>query len=78
MSDVASVNDANQPEFCPWCGTPVPYRSDSHTPLYRTLADEHQVEPPDVVEDSLHTDAFVCGCPGCRRISHVIAHPPAH
>jgi hypothetical protein len=26
------------------------------------------------MEDALHTDAFVTGCEGCRRVSHVIGH----
>ncbi|MFN2388173.1 MAG: hypothetical protein ABR575_01000 [Actinomycetota bacterium] len=76
MAETPPIDVTEQPQFCPWCGVPVPYRADEHTPLYRALADQKGVEPPDAMEHSLHTDAYVCGCPGCRRVSHVIGHPP--
>lgn len=77
MSQDPGIATIQAPQFCPWCGTPTGFRSDEHTPLFKSLADEKGVEPPDSMEHTLHTDAYVCACAGCRRISHVIAHPPA-
>lgn len=62
------------PGFCPWCGRPTPYRPEDRTPLWQQLADETGTPAPTVMEDALHTDAFVTGCEGCRRVSHVIGH----
>ena len=76
MAQQPEIAEIESPGFCPWCGSPAPFRSDRHTPLWRELADERSVEVPDVVEQVLHTDAYVCGCPGCKRVSHVIGHTP--
>ena len=73
-SEASSVSEIEAPQFCPWCGAPTPYRPEAHTPLWQRLADEKGTEAPDVMEDALHTDAYVTGCPGCRRVSHVVGH----
>ncbi len=69
-----------KPQFCPWCGTPVPYEGHEHEPRFETLADEARrrgEEPPALpkrVEDILSGESFVTACPGCRTVSHVIGH----
>ncbi|MDQ4048618.1 MAG: hypothetical protein M3131_04435 [Actinomycetota bacterium] len=69
-----------RPQFCPWCGTPVPYDGHEHEPRFETLADEARrrgEEPPPLpkrVEDILSGESFVAACPGCRTVSHVIGH----
>ena len=69
-----------KPQFCPWCGTPVPYEAHEHEPRFETLADEARrrgEEPPALpkrVEDILSGESFVAACPGCRTVSHVIGH----
>ena len=75
------VNAApERPQFCPWCGTPLPYEGHEHEPRFETLADEARrrgEEPPPLpkrVEDILAGDSFVGACPGCRTVSHVIGH----
>jgi hypothetical protein len=68
------------PQFCPWCGTPVPYETDKHEPRYATLAEQARArgeEPPPLpkrVEKILSGDSHVTACPGCRTVSHVIGH----
>ena len=69
----ASAAD-DRPQFCPWCGTPTPYRQERHTPLWQRAAEERGEEAPETMRDALDTEAFVTGCPGCRRLSHVIGH----
>ncbi len=69
-----------KPQFCPWCGTPVPYEGHEHEPRFETLADEARrrgEDPPALpkrVEDILSGESFVAACPGCRTVSHVIGH----
>ena len=73
----------SQPQFCPWCGTPLPYEKHEHEPRFETLADkarERGEEPPPLpkrVEDILSGDSHVGACPGCRTVSHVIGHHAA-
>lgn len=68
------------PQFCPWCGTPVPYDKHEHEPRYATLAEQARArgeEPPPLpkrVEDILSGESYVTACPGCRTVSHVIGH----
>ena len=45
-------------------------------PLWERLAAEQGRQAPHVLEETLHTEGYVTGCPGCRRVSHVIGHPP--
>ncbi len=73
MSD-PGPGEIDRPQFCPWCGTPAPYTTEEHTPLWQRLADESGRAAPESTEEALHTDAFVTGCPGCKRLSHVIGH----
>lgn len=73
LADQAPVG-TDAPRFCPWCGTASPFRSDPHTPLWRRAADEKGTEPPQVLDEVLHIDAYVTGCGKCRRVSHVIGH----
>jgi len=69
-----------RPQFCPYCGTPVPYEGHEHEPRHESLANEARArgeEPPPLperVEDILDGEAYVGGCPGCRVVSHVIGH----
>lgn len=71
-----SADDAHSsaPRFCPWCGSQSPFRSQPRAPLWQKLADEKGADPPDAVEDALHTDTWVTGCPDCKWVSHVIGH----
>jgi hypothetical protein len=75
---------AAHPQFCPWCGTAIPYEEHDHEPRYLSLAEQARArgeEPPRLparVEEALAGDSFVGVCPGCRTISHVVGHrPPA-
>nr|MDQ3643124.1 hypothetical protein [Actinomycetota bacterium] len=52
----------------------TPYRSERHTPLWQRAAQETGQEAPEVVQESLGTEAFLTGCVGCRRVSHVVGH----
>lgn len=69
-----------QPEFCPWCGSPLPYERHQHEPRYATLADQASArgdQPPPLpkrVEEILRGDSHVGACPACRTLSHVIGH----
>ncbi len=69
-----------KPQFCPWCGTPVPFEAHEHEPRYATLAEqarERGETPPPLpkkVEEILSGESFVAACPGCRTVSHVIGH----
>ena len=69
-----------QPQFCPWCGSPLPYEAHQHEPRHATLADEaatRGADPPPLperVEEILSGDSYVGACPGCRTLSHVIGH----
>ena len=69
-----AVDVIDVPQFCPWCGTPSPYRSEPRTPLWERAAEETGQEPPDVMHEVLDTESFVTGCPGCRRVTHVVGH----
>ena len=41
------MNAAPQrPQFCPWCGTPIPYEGHEHEPRFETLADKARVPIP--------------------------------
>ena len=74
MSDLPAMDEIDRPQFCPWCGTPAPYRPEPHTPLWQRAAEDTGQEAPEVMHDVLDTEAFVTGCPGCRRMSHVVGH----
>jgi hypothetical protein len=71
-----------RPEFCPWCGSPLPFEEHEHEPRYEALAEQARArgqEPPPLpqrVQDTLSGDSFVGACPGCRTISHVVGHRP--
>ena len=76
-----SVTEAPQrPQFCAWCGTPLPYEEHEHEPRYETLANEARArgeEPPPLpprVRDQLSGESYAGACPGCRIVSHVIGH----
>jgi len=74
------VGAPGQPQFCPWCGTPLAFEEHGHEPRHETLANEareHGAEPPTLperVEDILTGESYVGACPGCRVVSHVIGH----
>jgi hypothetical protein len=74
VTQAAGVERETAPQFCPWCGSPSPYKPEAHTPLWQRLAEESHQDAPQPVKEALHTEAFVTECPGCRRISHVIGH----
>jgi len=66
-----------QPQFCPWCGSPIAYEAHEHEPRYAALAEQAGVEAgalPQRVREVLAGDSFVGVCPGCRTISHVVGH----
>jgi hypothetical protein len=75
-----AVGAIERPQFCPWCGTPLPFEEHGHEPRHETLANEARArgdEPsplPDRVEDMLAGESYVGGCPGCQMVSHVIGH----
>jgi hypothetical protein len=75
VTDPLKISEMETPQFCPWCGSPSGYRREARTPLWDRLAKERGRDAPDVLEEALHTEGYVTGCPGCRRISHVIGHP---
>lgn len=72
-----------RPQFCPWCGSPIPFEPHGHEPRFKSLADQARArgtEPPplpDRVEDLLAGESFVGACPGCRAVSHVVTHHAA-
>ncbi len=69
-----AVDEIDTPQFCPWCGTPSAYRAEPHKPLWQRAAEETGQEAPEVMREVLETEAFVTGCPGCLRVSHVVGH----
>ncbi len=80
------ANPANAPDmpgFCPWCGTPIAFEPHEHEPHYESLEEQSRargVSPPPLperVRDILAGESFVGVCPGCRTISHVVAHRAA-
>jgi hypothetical protein len=77
VADPPPVSEIATPQFCPWCGSPSGYRPDPRMPLWGRLAKDRGRQAPDVLEETLQTEGYVTGCPGCRRISHVIGHPAA-
>lgn len=70
----------DQPQFCPWCGTPLAFEKHTHEPRHESLAKEARkrgTEPPplpDRVEDILAGESYVGACPGCGMVTHVIGH----
>ena len=66
--------DYHTPRFCPGCGASCDYRSEPRTPLWERAAEQSCQEPPEAVQEALHTDAYVTGCSECRHVSHVIGH----
>lgn len=77
------MSTSPQPQFCPWCGTPIRFEPHAHEPRYQALADQARAEGreppplPERVRDILAGDSFVGACPGCRTVSHVMAHHAA-
>jgi hypothetical protein len=71
-----------QPQFCPWCGSPIGFEAHPHEPRFETLAEQARArgeEPPPLparVREALGGEAYVAVCPGCRTISHVVGHRP--
>ncbi|MDQ4081287.1 MAG: hypothetical protein M3123_00110 [Actinomycetota bacterium] len=71
-----------QPQFCPWCGSPLGYERHGHEPRFALLADQARArgaDPPPLpprVRDLLAGDSYVGVCPGCQTISHVVGHRP--
>lgn len=74
MTETPSTAEIDTPQFCPWCGSPSPYRPERHTPLWQRAAEETGQEAPEVMQEALETEAYLTGCAGCRRVSHVIGH----
>ncbi len=74
VGDARAGGAGDVPEFCPWCGRPSPYHPEEWRPRWQTVAEEAGSRPPEVIEEVLQTDAFVTGCDGCLRMSHVIGH----
>jgi hypothetical protein len=72
-----------QPQFCPWCGSPIGFERHEHEPRYEALAEQARArgaEPPPLPErvaDLLAGDSFVGVCASCRTISHVVGHRAA-
>jgi hypothetical protein len=70
------------PQFCAWCGSPIPYEEHRHEPRYQMLAERARAEGsepprlPDRVEETLAGEAFLGACPGCKMVSHVVGHRP--
>ena len=70
------------PQFCPWCGTPIPYEQHGHEPRHEALAEQARAEGkdppplPERVRELLAGESFAAVCPGCRMISHVVGHRP--
>ena len=68
------------PQFCPWCGTPIAYEEHEHEPRFESLAKEARAQgkqPPPLpprVQELLAGESFAGACPGCRTVSHVVAH----
>ena len=71
---------AGQPQFCPWCGSPIGYEAHEHEPRYVALSEQARIRGenppplPERVRDALAGESFVGACPGCRTISHVVGH----
>jgi hypothetical protein len=69
-----------QPQFCPWCGTPIGYAEHEHEPRFAALAADARAEGreppplPDRIAVMLSGESFAGVCPGCRRINHVVSH----
>lgn len=72
-----------RPQFCPWCGTPIPFEPHEHEPHFETLAERARGrgdDPPPLpprVRDALAGDSFVGACPACRAVTHVVTHHAA-
>ena len=71
-----------QPQFCPWCGSPLGYERHGHELRFALLADQARArgaDPPPLpprVRNLLTGDSYVGVCPGCQTISHVVGHRP--
>jgi hypothetical protein len=69
-----------QPQFCPWCGTPIAFKPHEHEPRVDSLAEQARARGerppplPERVHELLAGDSFVGACPGCRAVTHVVAH----
>ncbi len=74
------ASEPKRPQFCPWCGSPVPYEEHDHEPRFAALADQARArgtEPPPLperVRDQLSGESFATACLGCHIVSHVIGH----
>ena len=70
----------DRPQFCPWCGSPIPYEEHGHEPRYQALTDQARArgeEPPPLperVRDALEGESYAGACPACRIINHVVGH----
>lgn len=73
----------DDPQFCPFCGSPIAYAPHEHEPRHAQLAELARAqgdEPPPLpprVRDLLSGEAFVGVCQGCRSISHIVGHRSA-
>jgi hypothetical protein len=69
-----------QPQFCPWCGSPIGYEAHDHEPRFELLAEQARArgaDPPELperVRKVLAGESYAGACPGCRMISHVVGH----
>jgi hypothetical protein len=69
-----------QPQFCPWCGSPTGWEAHHHEPRFELLAEQARArgeDPPPLperVQEMLSGESFVTACPGCRIVSHVVGH----
>ena len=69
-----------QPQFCPWCGSPIPFEEHEHEPRDQALAAQARArgdDPPPLperVQEILSGESYVGACPGCRTVSHVVGH----
>ena len=71
--------DENRPQFCPWCGSPMPFREHAHeSPAERIITEARRAgetpSVPEKLEDLIFGTSFVGACHGCRNVSHVISH----
>ena len=69
-----------QPQFCPWCGSPLGFDQHRHEPRFAMLAEQAAARgegPPPLpprVQELLSGESYVAACPGCRIVSHVVGH----
>ncbi len=69
----------DQPQFCPWCGSPMGFSEHAHEPRFELLLTQAQAQGPEPsipprIEALMTGESYVGACQGCRIVSHVISH----